>query len=109
MDWNEIGKALIVGIPSFGLGYMVLRHAKHVDKVSAQAGAETQSQQGTIVAFDGLNKLIEKLEADNDNFRADFIAQAARHEALIGRFEAIIATSTKCKAEVARLRKKYES
>lgn len=97
---NEIVIALITAVPAFLIGVFAYRRSLKVDQVSAQSGAASNQMAGTAQVIEGLNRLIDQLQEDNDSFRADIKDLAARLVVITAERDAL-------KLEVARLRKKY--
>jgi len=55
--------SILIGLPSSIIALLGLRRAFKADKVSEQLGAASGSAQSIAQAFEGLNKVIESLNA----------------------------------------------
>lgn len=97
---NEALVALIAAVPAFLIGFLAYRRSLKVDEVSEQSGLASNHRAGTAQVIEGLNKLIDQLQEDNESFRRDIKDLAARLVVITAERDAL-------KLEVARLRKKY--
>lgn len=100
MGWDDVFKTLIIGIPSFLLGYLAYKRSKKVDKVTEQSGAITETRAGTQQVIEGLNSLLDNLQEDNTSFRAD-----VRY--LTDKLDTCYREREELKREVSRLKRKY--
>jgi len=82
MDWGQVAMALLIGAPSFALGYMALQRSRKVDAISAQSGVATDARAGTAQIIEGLNRLIDNLQEDNASFREDIRYLTVRLDAV---------------------------
>lgn len=71
VDVDPIIQAVLIGLPSFCLGYLAYRRSRKVDKVAEQSGIATETRAGTTQIIEGLNQLIDNLQEDNKAFRED--------------------------------------
>jgi len=100
MDWGQVVQALLIGAPSFLLGYLVYQRSRKVDAISAQSGIVTEARAGTAQIIDGLNKLIDNLQEDNASFRDDV-------SRLHVRLDACYEERNELRARFNRLSKRY--
>lgn len=91
---------LLIGLPSFLLGYLAYRRARKVDAVAAQSGVITESRAGTAQIIEGLNLLIDQLQDDNKTFRDDI-------KYLTLRLDAISKERDELRQQLTRLQRKY--
>jgi len=101
MDWGQVAMALLIGAPSFALGYLALQRSKRVDAISAQSGVVTDARAGTSQIIEGLNRLIDNLQEDNQSFREDI-----RH--LTIRIDALTAERDELRTRLNRLARRYD-
>lgn len=96
----EIIKALVIGLPSFGLGFLAYRRSLKVDKVANQVGLSSETRAGTQQIILGLNDLVDNLQEDN---------KALREEAkyLLGRITTLIAECEEVKRQLNAFQRKY--
>jgi hypothetical protein len=99
MAW-EAPIGVFSAITGAGLGFLAYRRSIHVDAVSTQSGIATDNRAGTAQIIDGLNKLIDNLQEDNQSFRDDLKQCAVR-------IEAISAERDVLRLELAKLRRLY--
>lgn len=92
--------ALVIGLPSFLLGYLAYRRARKVDAVAAQSGVVTETRAGTAQIIEGLNQLINNLQDDNRVIREDL-------KYLTLRLDAIAKERDGFKRQLNRLQRKY--
>lgn len=97
---GQVITALLIGLPSFLLGYLAYRRARKVDAVAAQSGVMTESRAGTAQIIEGLNLLIDQLQDDNKTFRDDI-------KYLTLRLDAIAKERDQLRRELNRLQRKY--
>lgn len=71
---EQVITALLIGLPSFLLGYLAYRRARKVDAVAAQSGVVTETRAGTAQIIEGLNLLVDQLQDDNRTHREDMRA-----------------------------------
>lgn len=94
----------ILGVASAAIaavsGYLLHKRSKVADAVSAQSGAASEHRAGTQQVIEGLNLLLNQYRESSDDDR-DVI------KLLEGRIETFSAQLEACKAENARLRRKY--
>lgn len=57
--------ALAAGIPALIIGILGYRRSKKVDAVAEQSGIATESRAGQAQVIEGLNKIIDNLQEDN--------------------------------------------
>lgn len=74
MQTEQVLTALVIGLPSFLLGFLAYRRARKVDAVAAQSGVITETRAGTAQIIEGLNLLIDQLQDDNKTHRDDMRA-----------------------------------
>lgn len=82
METDEIIQAIVIGLPSFALGYLAYRRSKKVDAVVEQSGIATETRAGTAQIIEGLNQLIDNLQDDNRSFREDIKYLTLRLDAI---------------------------
>lgn len=100
MDWGEVVRALIIGIPSFLLGYLLYRQSKKKDAVSEESGIASNNRAGTLQIFEGLKEQIDNLQEDNKTLRDE-------NKYLVARLDVIAKELDALKVELARLRRKF--
>lgn len=98
---NPVISAILIGLPSTILGVLVYLQSKKVDAVAEQSGIVTQSRAGTEQIIEGLNKLVNNLQADNKALREDVVYLNLRIDRLATEMQLT-------KKEIAWLRKKYD-
>lgn len=78
MSWES--GAVAVGGPAAVVivGYLTHKRSLRVDKITEQSGVTTESRAGTAQIIEGLNQLIDNVQEDNQGFRDDLRACAAR-------------------------------
>lgn len=79
---QQVVYGLVIGLPSFLLGYLAYRRSRKVDAVSAQSGIATETRAGTAQIIEGLNQLIDNLQDDNRLFREDIKYLTLRLDAI---------------------------
>lgn len=97
---EQVIYGLLIGLPSFLLGYLAYRRARKVDQVAAQSGVATETRAGTTQIIEGLNQLIDNLQDDNRTFREDI-------KYLTLRLDVIIKERDHLRRELTRLQRKY--
>lgn len=100
MDWGQVVSGLALAVPSFALGFLAYRRSRKVDAISEQLGATTENRMGTAQAIAQLNGIIDQLQEDYQNARAEL-----KH--LTARLDVIAKERDDLKLELARLRRKY--
>lgn len=91
---------LLIGLPSFLLGYLAYRRARKVDAVAAQSGVITETRAGTAQIIEALNLLVDQLQDDNRTFREDI-------KYLTLRLDAIAKERDELRQKLIRLQRKY--
>lgn len=97
---EQVFTALLIGLPSFLLGYLAYRRARKVDAVAAQSGVITETRAGTAQIIEALNLLVDQLQDDNRTFREDI-------KYLTLRLDAIAKERDELKRQLSRLQRKY--
>ena len=64
VDAGQVIQAVVIGLPSFALGYLAYRRSRKVDAVAEQSGVATETRAGIAQIIDGLNKLIDQQQED---------------------------------------------
>lgn len=100
MDWNQAWVGLIIAIPSSILGYLAYRRSRKVDAISAQAGAVSETREGTAQIIAALNALLDQVQEDNVTFRDDLRRMTDRLDSCFGEREAL-------RKELTRMQRKY--
>lgn len=90
---NPIVIGLMIGAPSFALGYLGYRRSQKTDNAAKETGALGQ-------IIEGLNKLIDNLQDDNVVLRHQI-------KSLQIRLETVTSDRDKLKRKVMYLEKKY--
>lgn len=97
---NEIVIALVAAVPAFLIGFLAYRRSIKVDKVSAQSGVASDQRAGTQQLIEGLNTLLDQAQ---ETIKEDREVK----KLLEARIEKFIVDLDACKAENARLRRKF--
>lgn len=97
---EQVIYGLLIGLPSFLLGYLAYRRARKVDAVAAQSGMITETRAGTTQIIEGLNQLIDNLQDDNRSFREDI-------KYLTLRLDVIVKERDQLRRRLVQLQRKY--
>lgn len=92
MAWTE-WMGIVTAVAGGAFAWLKFRQAQKVDAVSAQSGVASNHRAGTEQVIEGLNKLIDQLQEENEKLRTEADGRATRLEAMT--------------IEVARLRRRY--
>jgi ABC-type transporter Mla subunit MlaD len=100
MTWEQTVGGVTTGIVALGLGVLTYKRSRAVDAIAAQSGAVSETRAGTTQVIDGLNQLIDQLQDDNKEFRADI-------RNLTTRFDVITQERDECRRQLNRLIRRY--
>lgn len=70
MTWEQI-TALLGVLGGTTLGYLGWHRSRQVDATSAQSGVASETRAGTAQVIDALNALLDQVQEDNREFRAE--------------------------------------
>jgi septal ring factor EnvC (AmiA/AmiB activator) len=104
---QQVVYGLVVGLPSFLLGYLAYRRSRKVDAISAQSGVATETRAGTAQIIEGLNQLIDQLQDDNRSFREDIKSMTENIRYLTARLDAREVERDQLKRRLNQLNRKY--
>ena len=100
MNWQATIIGVAAPVAALALGVLGYQRSRHVDRISEQSGVATDTRAGTAQIIEGLNGLIDNLQEDNKEFRADIRACALRLDTITTERDGL-------KRELARLRRRY--
>lgn len=82
-DFSTAIAGLVVGIPSFFLGWLTLRRGNRVDRATAQQAVVAARGSEVSQVIDGLNRLVDNLQEDNRIWRQSLESVSHRLSACI--------------------------
>lgn len=92
---------VIVGIPSFILGILAYHQSRKVDRITEKQGVASANITAVNQVIDGLNQLIDNLQADNKLLREGI-------SNLNLRLQEALSDRDKLREELRLLEKKYQ-
>lgn len=107
MSWETTGVAVAAPVLGFAVAYMGYRRSRHVDTVTEQSGAATESRAGVQQIIDAGNKLNDQLQRYLDQAQEDNQQEHVRYLDVRSQLEGCFARTQELTKELNRMYRKY--